>query len=196
MRVRDRSVTLLGGRDWVYLLSLLVPLLAYEIALKVINLVSEYPASGVWAALRLLRSDLLFDLGYALLCIGLLAASRGMLRRVVLVLFHASAILVVLVTTCAYHYFRSTGTTLDFPMVAYYLTKPGEAEGAVSSAVSVGAWLILGATLLYALLGPMLLTRGLVRLSSTGHVPNRPPCADARKTSGGGRSLGLSLIHI
>src|SRR5215203_5957165 len=155
MRVRDRSFALLDRRTWVYVLSLLVPLVVYELALKMLGLVSEYPASGVWGALRLLRSDLLFALGYALLWIGLFAASRGMLRRVVLVLFHASAILVVLVETCAYHYFRSTGTTLDYPIVAYYLAKLREAQGAVSSSVSLSAWLVLLAAILYALLGPL-----------------------------------------
>src|SRR5215212_10618204 len=121
MRVRDRLIGFPNPRDWVYFLSLLLPVVAYELALKVVGLVSEYPDSGVWGALRLLRSDLLFDLGYALVWIGLFAASQGMLRRVVLVFFHASAIIVVVVGTCSYHYFRSTGTTLDYPMVAYYL---------------------------------------------------------------------------
>jgi lipoteichoic acid synthase len=195
MRVRDRSIVLLDRREWVYVLSLLVPLVAYEFALKVIALLSEYPASGVWEALRLLRSDLLFDAGYALVWIGLFAASRGMFRRVILVLFHASAVLVVVVETCAYHYFRSTGTTLDYPMVAYYLTKPGEAEGAVSSAVSLGAWLVLAAALIYALLGPLMVTRGLLRLSSTGHAPDRSPGAEAGERSGGGRRLGRELTR-
>jgi hypothetical protein len=85
-------------------------------------------------ALRLLRSDVLFDLGYVLLWIGLFAASRGMLRRIVFVLFHAAAVLVVVVGMCAYQYFRSTGTTLDYPIVAYYLAKLGEAKGAASTA--------------------------------------------------------------
>jgi lipoteichoic acid synthase len=85
-------------------------------------------------ALRLLRSDVLFDLGYVLLWIGLFAASRGMLRRIVFVLFHAAAVLIVVVGMCAYKYFRSTGTTLDYPIVAYYLAKLGEAKGAASTA--------------------------------------------------------------
>jgi len=196
VRVRDSSIALLKHRDWVYVLSLLVPLVVYELALKMLGLVSEYPASGVWGALRLLRSDLLFALGYALLWIGLFAASRGMLRRVVLVLFHASAILVVLVETCAYHYFRSTGTTLDYPMVAYYITKPGEAQGAVSSAVSLGAWLVLAVALLYALLGPMLIVRGFARASSTGRPPEgSTPGAETSETSGRSRPLERELTR-
>jgi lipoteichoic acid synthase len=195
VRVRDRSIALLDWRDWVYVLSLLVPLVAYETSLKVLSLVSEYPASGVWGALRLLRSDLLFDLGYALVWIGLFAVSRGIVRRVVLVLFHASAILVVLIGTCAYHYFRSTGTTLDYPMVAYYLTKPGEAQGAVSSTVSLGAWLVLGAALLYALVGPIVVTRAIVLRSLTGRPPDRPPGADDEETSRGIRHSSRELTR-
>ena len=195
MRVRDRLIAFPNPRDWVYVFSLLLPVVAYELALKVVGLVSEYPASGVWGALRLLRSDLLFDLGYALVWIGLFAASRGMLRRVVLVFFHASAIIVVVVGTCSYHYFQSTGTTLDYPMVAYYLAKPGEAEGAVSSTVSIGAWLVLAAALIYAMLGPLLVTRGLVRLSSTGRPPDRPPGAEGGDPSGRGRRLGRELTR-
>ena len=195
MRVRDRLIGFPNPRDWVYFLSLLLPVVAYELALKVVGLVSEYPASGVWGALRLLRSDLLFDLGYALVWIGLFAASRGMLRRVVHVLFHVSAIIVVVVGTCAYYYFRSTGTTLDYPMVAYYLAKPGEAEGAVSSEAPLSAWLVLEAALLYTLLGPMLVTKILVRRSSSGRPSVRTRDADPRKASGGGQSPGRKLTR-
>jgi lipoteichoic acid synthase len=195
VRVRGRSISLLGRRDCVYVFSLLVPLVAYELALKIVGLVSEYPAAGVLGALRLLRSDLLFDLGFSLLWIGLFVASRGMLRRIVLVLFHASAILVIAVGTCAYQYFRSTGTTLDYPLVAYYLAKPGEAEGAVTSAAPPGIWLVLLAALLYALLGPMLIARRLGRPGSTGHLPGHPSGAEAEETSGGARRSGRELTR-
>ena len=195
MRVWDRPIALLDRRDWIYLLSLLVPLVAYELALKMLGLVSEYPASGVWAMIRLLRSDLLFGLGYALVWSGLFAASRGMLRRVVLVLFHSSAILVVLVVTCAYLYFGSTGTTLDYPIVAYYLAKLGEAKGAVSSTVSLGAWLVLAAALLYALLGPMLVMRALVWPSSTGRSPDGWSGAEAGETPRGRWRSGRGLTR-
>src|SRR5215204_7734723 len=142
-------MSLLDRRDWVYLLSLLVPVVAYDLALKVVGLASEQPGSGVWDALRLLRSDILFDAGYVLVWIGLFAvARRGIPRMVVLVLLHASAILVVVISTVAYQYFRDTGTVLDYSVVAYYLAKPGEAKGAVSSDAPVGAWLVLSVAVL------------------------------------------------
>lgn len=133
----------------------------------------------------------MFGAGYALVWIGLFALSRGMLRRVVLVFSHASAVLVVVVATAAYQYFRSTGTTLDYAFVAYYLAKPGEAQGAVTSAAPLGAWLVLSAALLYALLGPMLITRGHV---PGGRVRPRSPGADAGEASGRELTRGEFLV--
>jgi len=54
--VPGRSIVLLDRRDWVYVLSLLVPLVAYDLTLKIVSILSEYPDFGVWGALRLLRS--------------------------------------------------------------------------------------------------------------------------------------------
>jgi len=168
-------MSLLDRRDWVYLLTLLVPLVAYDLALKIVGLASEQPGSGVWDALGMLRSDLLFDGGYVLVWIGLFAVARwGIPRRVVLVLFHASAILLVVIATVAYQYFRSTGTVLDYGVVAYYLDKPGEAQGAVSSDAPIGAWLVLSAALLYLAPGPLLLTRTLLSIGASGGSTDRP----------------------
>jgi hypothetical protein len=103
MNLRGKVLSLLGVRAWIYVLSLLVPLLAYTLVLKVSNILVESPDSGLLGSLGLMRSDLLFGLGYALLWIGLFAvADRGIARRLVVVLFHAAAILVAAVSTCAY----------------------------------------------------------------------------------------------
>ena len=187
MRSWHRLIALLCQRDWIYVLSLLIPVVAYDLVLKILGLLSEYPDSGVLGGLRLLRSDLVFGLGYGLVWIGLFAVSRGALRRIVVVLFHASAILVVVIGTCAYHYFRSTGTTLDYPFVAYYLTRLAEAEGAALSAVQPSAWLVLEAVLLYALLGPLLISRALTRPRSATRPPDRPLSAEGEATPGGRR---------
>ena len=89
----------LSRREWVYLLSLLVPFVAYDLALKASSVTS---VPGLALTFDLMRSDVFFNLGYALFWIGLFAAvrdSRGSLRRVVVVLFHLSTILVVVTTT-------------------------------------------------------------------------------------------------
>jgi len=86
--------SLLSGRDWVYLLSLLVPFIAYNLALKAADVASLIEGQGLASALGLIRSDAFFDLGYALLWIGLFAATRGrrLAHRAVILLFHASAV--------------------------------------------------------------------------------------------------------
>ena len=210
-------MSLLDRRDWVYVLSLLVPLIVYTLCLKVIGLVSEFPDSGAWGTLRLMRSEALFDAGCVLMWIGLFAvARRGIPRQMVLVLFHLSAILVAVIATVAYQYFRTTGTVLDYGMVAYYLAKPGEAQGAVSSNAPIAAWIFLSAALLYALPGPLLITRALVpqRASesspedSTGHhtgvggeeTPERTPGPHRGLTrreflaAGAGTAAGVFLL--
>src|SRR3954452_11121706 len=180
-------MSLLDRRDWVYLLSLLVPLVAYDLALKVLGLASEQQDSGVWNALGLLRSELLFDGGYVLVWCGLFAvARRGIPRRVLLVLLHVSAILLVVIATVAYQYFRSTGTVLDYGVVAYYLADPGEARGAVSSDAPMGAWLVLSAVLLYVLPGPLLLTKALLSTRATGGSNGRPTEAGGEEVPGRG----------
>ena len=189
-------MSLLDRRDWVYLLSLLIPLVAYDLALKVVGLASEYPDSGVWDTLRLLRSELLFDAGYVVVWIGLFAGARRSLpRRVVLVLLHASAILVVVISTVAYQYFRSTGTVLNYGVVAYYLAKPGEAQGAVASNAPMGTWLVLSGALLYALPGPLLLTRALLSIRASRGSTGRPADAEGEEATQGSRTPRRTLTR-
>ena len=98
----------MSRRDWVYLLSLLGPLFVYNLALKAYDVFASQPGGPEFVrALSLLWSDVFFNLGYALFWIGLFAAMRrGLLRRVVVVLFHLATIFVVAVTTSAHWYFQ------------------------------------------------------------------------------------------
>src|SRR4028119_1640272 len=91
---------LLSRRDWVYLLSLLVPLIVYNLALKAADVVSMSEYGGVWRTLSFMPSDMFFNLGYAVFWIGLFAvARRGLARWIVVVLFHALTILVLVAST-------------------------------------------------------------------------------------------------
>ena len=56
-------------RDWVYLLSLLVPFVVYDLALKACEISSQPGVHGLARTLNLMWSDVFFDLGYALLWI-------------------------------------------------------------------------------------------------------------------------------
>src|SRR5215212_1042528 len=136
--VRGRSF--LGGRDWIYMLTLLVPLVVYNLTLKVIRIYVEEEHASLLDVLALIKSDLLFNLGYALLWIGLFAlVRRAVLRWLVVVLFHASAVLVVATTTCAHFYFEETGSTLDLNVIVYSLTTLGEISDVIASVTSPAA---------------------------------------------------------
>ncbi|HKH11189.1 MAG TPA: sulfatase-like hydrolase/transferase [Rubrobacter sp.] len=212
MKLRGKVLSLLGGRTWIYVLSLLVPLLAYTLALKVSNILAQGQGSGLLGSLRLMRSDLLFGTGYALVWIGLFAvADRGIARRVVVVLFHAAAILVAVISTCAYQYITATGTPLGFGMVAYYVGKFGEAKGAIASEAPGWLVILLLAALIYGVLGPLWITvllaprrrpaapeTGSRPAPGTGEAPARPPSVLSRRrflAGGVGAAAGLVLVR-
>src|SRR5215211_8051336 len=102
---RFRSI--LSGRDWVYLSGLLVPLVVYNLVLKGIRIDSQEDLPWGFAAFALMRSDLLFNLGYVFLWIGLFAlTSQSRLRWAVVVLFHTVKKVVFATTTSAHVYFQ------------------------------------------------------------------------------------------
>jgi hypothetical protein len=146
------------------LLSLLVPFIVYNLALKAADIASLIGDQELTSVLGLVRSDTFFDVGYALSWIGLFAAtrSRRLARRVVILLFHTSTMLVLVVTTCAHRYYAETGTTLDYDIVALFLPNPGEILPLLLG-VPVLAWVALFAVLFYAALGPLLVTHAVQR---------------------------------
>ena len=156
--------SLLNRREWVYLLSLLVPLVAYDLALKAYAVSSLPGERGLSRTLALMRSDAFFDLGYALLWIGLFAVSRrGFLRWVVVGLFHAATVFLVVVTTCAHQYFRQNGTTLDYGTIAEWIPKIEEIAPILTQGVPLSAWVLLAAAPFYVVLGPFFVTRAVER---------------------------------
>ncbi len=161
---RGSSRSLLSRRDWVYLLSLLVPFVAYGLTLKG-SLVVSWPKDLEFAEdLRLMRSDLLFNLGYLLLWVGLFAAARRRSSRwIVFGLFHVVTIFVALITTSAYQYFKITGSTLDSDFILISLSSPEGLGAVIASEVTPGLLTLILIILAYAVLGPWLVTRLVVR---------------------------------
>jgi lipoteichoic acid synthase len=170
-----RRTPLLSRHEWVYLLSLLVPLVAYDLVLKGLLVVAWPEDPGLVGGLDLMRSDLLFNLGYASLWIWLFAATRrGTYRRIVVGLFHAATIFVALVTTCAYQYFRATGSTLDSDYIVLWLASPQGTGGAIASELTPGLMILMATILVYAVLGPWLVTRLLARWRGWSDARARP----------------------
>lgn len=102
-----------------------------------------------------MRSDVLFNLGYALFWIGLFAMVRkGPPRWVAVVLFHVSAISVLIIMTVAHRYYQENGSTLDYSLVAEWIPKFGEILPILTQDVPLSAWALLATALFYATLAP------------------------------------------
>lgn len=152
-----RARLLLSPRDWAYVLALLVPFALLDLTSKMLRLVSLPADAG---SLVMLRSDLLFHLGYALLWVGLFAvARRGLGRLVVVVLFHAATVVVALVSIAADRFYGTTGSALDFGTISFFLSSPKEVWTVVASEVTPTVVLSLFVILAYAVLGPWLVAR-------------------------------------
>jgi phosphoglycerol transferase MdoB-like AlkP superfamily enzyme len=156
----DFLSTLLPRRDWAYLLSLLIPFVIYNLVLKALEVSWQLGDPGVARVLGLMWSEVFFNLGYALLWIGLFYATRrGRLRRAVVFLFHAVTMFVVLVTTVAHQYFQQNGTMLDYSTIAEWIPKLNEILPIFLHGVPLLSWILLVIALFYTVFGPLLVTR-------------------------------------
>jgi len=151
---------LLTRGDWIYLASLLVPVFLYNLTLKVVRVVTRPDPPGPLGFVDQIRSDLLFNLGFAALWVGIFAAVRvGLPRRVVMLLFHLTVVVVVVLTTSAHFFYTSTGSTLDLSFVIVSLSSIGELQGVIGSETTLSHWALISQILFYALAGPALMTR-------------------------------------
>lgn len=175
---QQRTGFILDRYDWLYLMLLLVPIFLYELSLKAVRIATLPEPVGLLGMVALMRSDLLFDLGFGLFWIGLFAATGGLVRKwLVVPAFHAASLLLVLVSTGAHGFYQTTGSSLDFGTVSFFLTSPEEVWPVVESELRLGAAIPGLAALLYILFGPALVVRALrrraVREQSSIPLPRR-----------------------
>lgn len=172
----SRPRYLLGREDWTRVLALLLPLVVYVLALKAVRVAALPDEHGFFGALDLMRSDLLFNAGYALLWVGLFAVTRrGPARAAVVLLFHSATILVALVATGAHQFYEVTGSTLGFDAVLYFLLAPREVGAVAASEANPALLAVVFAALLYLVFGPALLVRVLGRLRGWETAPATAP---------------------
>ncbi|HEX2097526.1 MAG TPA: LTA synthase family protein [Rubrobacteraceae bacterium] len=135
-----------------------------------------------------------FNLGFALLWIGLFAAvRRRSLRLVVILLFHATTMLVVVTTTVAHYYFLENGTTLDYSTLAEWIPKFEEIVPILfQGGIPLLAWMLLAAALLYVALGPLFVARTAERWRGWPQVAFLAVPAEASSLG----SLGLFLLGL
>src|SRR5215211_7562912 len=174
-RVFDLWDALLSRQERVYSLSLLVPLAVYNLALKAYDVTSRPGKLGLVRTLKLMRSDVFFNLGYALLWIGLFGVvRRGPLRWVMVFLFHVTTMLAAIVRASAHEYFRETGTALDYDIVALWLPRPKDVKQMIT--LPPRARVLLAVALFYWTLGPWIVSRALGRLQGwPAGVPDGMP---------------------
>jgi sulfatase-like protein len=200
MAVKDKTVDvaarlrrLLTREEWVYALSLLVPLVVYNVVLKVVRVATQFQVPGPLEFLDQVRSDIFFNLGYAALWIGLFAVVRGSVpRRVLLVLFHLSAIVVVALTTSVHVFFDKTGSMLGFSFVLSSLSSFGDVWKVITSETTLMHWIVVPVALVYGTVGPAVITRLLTR---GWRLPTRPP-SRARTNPLGAVLVPLLLLSL
>ena len=186
--IAARLKGLLIREDWIYLLSLLVPVFVYNVALKVVRVATQFEVPSPLGFVDQVRSDLLFNLGYTVLWIGLFAVVRGgVLRLIALVLCHVSVVVVIALSTIAHAYFEKTGSTLGLDFLLSSLSSITVIWKVLASETTVLEWILLGVALLYGIFGPTLITR----FATHGwHLPTRGggrAGADDRRTDRVGR---------
>jgi phosphoglycerol transferase MdoB-like AlkP superfamily enzyme len=163
-RITSRVRGLLGRGDWIYMLSLLLPLVVYNVVLKVIRVAALEDTPGPFGFLDQIRSDLLFNLGYVALWVGLFIVFRkGAPRWTVLLLFHVATLLVVLLSTSAHFYYETTGSPLRLEVIGLTLSSFGEIKGVIASEAQPWMIWLLSAVLFYVIAGPAIVTRLLQR---------------------------------
>jgi len=155
-----RVGSLLTRGDWVYLASLLVPLVVYNVVLKVIRIFTLRDVPGPLGFLDQVRSDLLFNLGYVALWIGVFALVRSRPARLVaFFLLHVSVVLIVVLTTSAHFFYEKTGSTLDWSFVIVSAASLSELKGPIGSETNALHWIFVSVGLVYTVIGPTLITR-------------------------------------
>ena len=178
----------------VFLLSVLVPLIGYNLTLKTARILSHVDP-GLIDFFRLIGSDLAFALAYISLWLGLFALTRrgSGARKVLLVLLPAVSALLALITTIAHQYFSVTGVALSYQVLAFSISGLDEVRPIIASEASFTSWFVV---LAYFAMGPWLLSRVLV-CSPDGRSPSHE-VRDYRLTYLAGLTAGgvrPSLAH-
>jgi lipoteichoic acid synthase len=170
----------LSRREGFYLLSLLVPFFVYDLALKAVVVLWERADYGLLGVLPAIWSDVFFVLGYALFWIGLYAVvRRGPLSWAVLVLFHVTMMLIMIVNACAYQYFEVTGTMLDYFTLAEWIPRFDEIQPILfQEEGSLSVWLILSFALFYTTFGPLVVTNAVGRWRGWSREPSPDETAE------------------
>ena len=161
---------LFGEGQLLRLLALLVPVVAYVVALKVVRILSQAEVPGFAGFVGQVRSDVLANVGFAVFWLGVAAVVRRRRTRLITVVaMHASALVVVLWATLAHLFYVKTGSPLDLAMVSFAWRTRDDINGLVAAELSpwYALWLAL-------LVGYAAGSRWLVNRLVRHRTPSRP----------------------
>lgn len=163
-----------------YLGALLVPLALYGIALKLLRIASQQEIPGPLGVINQLSSDVAFGIGFGLgwMLIIAVIGERRVLRRVVIVLMHISAVVVAAVSTAFHVYFQRTGSPLTLHRMISAFESFGSIAGLIGSEVSPSIAALLIGSVGYAIAGPALVRKLITGGGRANSRPRRP----ARRT--------------
>lgn len=152
--------TVWSRANLAWVLGLCLPLGVLSVHFKLIRIAQRRLEPGLRELLELLLSDLTTVLAWVAVSLGLVAWAH---HRVTRVLVHgalqACAVFYATVLLGAHGYFMSTGSSLDYPMLAFSLANIRETAQVIGSAKSVGRIVAYGGTVVAVLVLPWLLAR-------------------------------------
>ena len=135
-----------SGDEWLRVLGLLVPVVAYVVALKVVRILTQVNVPGPAGFLDQVRSDVLANVGFAVFWLGVTAVVRRRWTRWITVfVMHVTALAVVVWATLAHLFYVKTGSPLDLAMMSFAWRTRDDINGLVAAELSpwYAVWLAL-----------------------------------------------------
>ncbi|MFB6372126.1 MAG: LTA synthase family protein, partial [Bradymonadaceae bacterium] len=135
----ERVRSLLGARDWRFLLAAWTPVILLLVALKIARIVSLSSPVSIATFGTLVRSELFFALAVLVAGIGLLRAAPtgGWLHTAARLILTTLCGLAVLTNGLAHAFYRATGSLLTWPLVRHGWKRLDELYGMIGAGTSL-----------------------------------------------------------
>ncbi len=176
-----------------WLLGLCAPLASFALYLKLTRILAQNRVLDPRSVADLFRSDLAMQASFAALAFALtFSVAAGRWRMLVRLGLQTLAVLYALLLMASHGYFMTSGTSLDYPLLAFSLLHIDETAKVISSAGSTDRVLLLAATLLAILTLPWLFSRQRTARAPAARLSARIGCF----TLGGAISLTCLAVAI
>ncbi len=170
-------------------------MVAYNLTLKTVRILTRVEEPGFFEFFRLISSDIAFSLAYVTLWVGLFALTkkRSASRRILVVLLPAVTAFLALITSLAHQYFQITGIALSYRVLAFSVSGLDEIRSIIASEAD---FTILFLVLAYFAIGPWLLTLGLSHWLADEELGNGARQPWSTPFLAGISAVGLGLLSL